>query len=379
VLLALLVLAVISGSRRRGSSLLHGGILSGGGLGGSGGSGSSSGDRGIGGRGAEVLVLGAPLGGSGIVGTAELVELAISLELLLLKSNGAKSPSAGVKVALHDATLDLGNNAVVAGGHLDGRHLSNTQSNGLTLGGHEDNLLVVLNGGLCNGISDLHNRSGYLLELTISQETGKHELGTVADSVNGAVLDDQTLVRGQESLKRRDDLAEVRLVAGVVHLPLSIEDVVESDKTLGLVHSTTANTSKLLHVATDTEEETQVNTECSDVGTSLTADPEDTEVTIVVELDELALVDGSDTELTLDGRDQRRTLEERTGEGLESAGELSLATGQLVVEADDSHILLSGTLLRLDKTSGAVNADNQATGNLGIEGTAVTSLLTSIG
>jgi hypothetical protein len=130
-------------------------------------------------------------------------------------------------------------------------------------------------------------------------------------------------------------------------------------------------------VAADTEEETQVNTECSDVGTSLTADPEDTEVTIVVELDELALVDGSDTELTLDGRDQRRTLEERTGEGLESAGELSLATGQLVVEADDSHILLSGTLLRLNKTSGAVNADNQATGNLGIEGTAVTSLLTS--
>jgi hypothetical protein len=223
------------------------------------------------------------------------------------------------------------------------------------------------------------NRSGYLLKLTVSQETGKHELGTVADSVDGAVLDDQTLVRGQESLKRRDDLAEVRLVAGVVHLPLSVEDVVEGDKALGLVHGTTADTSKLLHVATNTEEETQVNTECSDVGTSLTADPEDTEVTVVVELDELALVDGSDTELTLDGRDQRRTLEERTGEGLESAGELSLTTGQLVVEADDSHILLSGTLLRLDKTSGAVNADNQATGNLGIEGTAVTSLLTSIG
>jgi hypothetical protein len=130
-------------------------------------------------------------------------------------------------------------------------------------------------------------------------------------------------------------------------------------------------------VAADTEEETQVNTECSDVGTSLTADPEDTEVSVVVELDELALVDGSDTELTLDGRDQRGTLEQRTGKGLKSAGELSLATGQLVVEADNSHILLSGTLLGLDKTSGAVNADDQATGNLGIESTGVTSLLTS--
>jgi hypothetical protein len=130
-------------------------------------------------------------------------------------------------------------------------------------------------------------------------------------------------------------------------------------------------------VATDTEKETQVNTECSDVGTSLTADPEDTEVSVVIELDELALVDGSDTELTLDGRDQRRTLEKRTGKGLKSASELSLATGQLIVETDNSNILLSGTLLGLDKTSGAVNADNQATGNLGIKSTAVTCLLTS--
>lgn len=220
-------------------------------------------------------------------------------------------------------------------------------------------------------------RKKLLDEHTVSQKTGKHELSTVADSVDSAVLDDQTLVRGQESLKRRDDLAEVRLVTSVVHLPLSVENVVESDETLGLIHGTTANTSELLHVATDTKKETQVNTECSDVGTSLTADPEDTEVSVVVELDELALVDGSDTELTLDGRDQRRALEQSTGEGLESASELSLATGQLVVEADDSHILLSGTLLGLDKTSSAVDADDQATGNLGIESTRVTSLLTS--
>ena len=213
--------------------------------------------------------------------------------------------------------------------------------------------------------------------LTVSKKTRKHQLGTVADGVDSAVLDDQTLVRGQEGLKRRDDLAEVRLVASVVHLPLSVENVVKSDKALRLVHSTTANTSKLLHVATDTEKETQVNTECSDVGTSLTADPEDTEVSVVIELDELALVNGSDTELTLDGRDQRGTLEERTGEGLKSAGELSLATGQLIVEANNSNILLSGTLLGLDKTSGAVNADNQATGNLGIKSTAVTCLLAS--
>lgn len=122
-----------------------------------------------------------------------------------------------------------------------------------------------------------------------------------------------------------------------------------------------------------------MDAEGSDVGTSLAADPEDTEVTVIVKLDELALVDGSDTELALDGRDQRGTLEERTGEGLEGTGELGLAAGQLVVQADDGDVLLSGTLLRLDQTSGAVNADNQTSCNLGVEGSAVAGLLASGG
>lgn len=153
----------------------------------------------------------------------------------------------------------------------------------------------------------------------------------------------------------------------------------KGDEALVLVHGTTAHSAKLLHVAADTEEETKVDAEGSDVGTSLAADPEDTEVTVIVKLDELALVDGSDTELALDGRDQRGTLEERTGEGLEGTGELGLAAGQLVVQADDGDVLLSSTLLRLDQTSGAVNADNQTSCNLGVEGSAVAGLLASGG
>lgn len=151
----------------------------------------------------------------------------------------------------------------------------------------------------------------------------------------------------------------------------------KGNETLGLVHGTTAHTSKLLHVAANTQEKTQVDAEGSDVGTGLTADPENTEVSVIIKLDQLALVDGSNTELTLDGRDQRGTLEERAGQGLESTGELGLATGQLVVKANDCNILLSSTLLGLDKTSSAVNANDQATSDLGIKGTAVTSLLHS--
>jgi hypothetical protein len=101
-------------------------------------------------------------------------------------------------------------------------------------------------------------------------------------------------------------------------------------------------------------------------------------VALIVELVQLALVDGTDTELTLDGGNQGRALEERTSEGLKGAAELSLATGDLVVQTDHAHVLLTGTLLGLDQTGGTVNADNQAASDLGVESTTVTGLLGSI-
>jgi hypothetical protein len=227
----------------------------------------------------------------------------------------------------------------------------------------EDKLVLIGHGG-----SKSH---------TVAEKTGNHELGTVADGVDSAVLDDDTLVAGEQRLQRADDLAEVRLVAVVIVDPLGVHNIVQSNHTLALAHGTRANTAKFLHVGADTEKKTQVDTEGTDVGTSLTADPEDTEVALVVELVVLALVDGTDTELALDGRDKRGALEERTGQGLQSANELGLATGDLVVETDHTDILLTGTLLGLDQAGGTVNADDQTTGDLGIKGTTVTSLLGS--
>ena len=77
-------------------------------------------------------------------------------------------------------------------------HLCVGESDGLTLGGHENDFLVDLNA---------------LLE---TEKTGQNELITVVDSVNRAVLDDNALVASQKTLKGRDDSAEVRLVAVVV-------------------------------------------------------------------------------------------------------------------------------------------------------------------
>lgn len=76
------------------------------------------------------------------------VQLSGRLELLLLQSDRTQTPPAGVEVTLHDTTLDLGDDAVVTGGQLDGRHLGDTDSNCLTLSSHKDNLLMSVNAGL---------------------------------------------------------------------------------------------------------------------------------------------------------------------------------------------------------------------------------------
>jgi hypothetical protein len=128
-------------------------------------------------------------------------------------------------------------------------------------------------------------------------------------------------------------------------------------------------------VGTNTQQKTQVHAQSSNIGTSLAAHPEDTQVAVIVKLNQLALVDGSDTQLSLDGRDQRRALEQGTGEGLEGSGELGLAARQLVMETNDGNILLSSSLLGLDQSSRSVDADNQTSRDLGVEGTTVTGLL----
>jgi hypothetical protein len=128
-------------------------------------------------------------------------------------------------------------------------------------------------------------------------------------------------------------------------------------------------------VTANTEEETKVDTEGTDVGTGLARNVEDSKLALVVELEELAGVDGADTELSLDSRDKRRALEESTSEGLEGARELCLSTGELAVQTEDCNIFLSGTLLALHEAGGTVNADNKASSDLRVESSGVSSAL----
>ena len=152
----------------------------------------------------------------------------------------------------------------------------------------------------------------------------------------------------------------------------------QRDHSLVLAHSTATNSAELLHVRANTQQQSQVDAKRSDIGTSLAADPENTQMAVIIEFVELGLVDSTDTELTLDGGNQWWALEQSSGQSLKRASELGLATGDLVVESDNANVFLSGTLLRLHETGGTIDTDDETTGDLGIQSTAMTSLFRSI-
>ena len=117
-----------------------------------------------------------------------------------------------------------------------------------------------------------------------------------------------------------------------------------------------------------------MNTHSPNISPSLTRNPENNQVPIRVILKELTFIDGPNAELAFDGGDQRRALKDGAGEGLQGACDLG-DVGHGRVEAGDANVFLAGTLLGLDKAGGAVDADNEIAGDLGIEGTGVAGLL----
>lgn len=56
-------------------------------------------------------------------------------------------------------------------------------------------------------------------------------------------------------------------------------------------------------MSTNTQKETHVDTESSDICSGLAAHPEDTQMAVIIKFNNSAFVDGSDTKLALDGGD----------------------------------------------------------------------------
>lgn len=131
-----------------------------------------------------------------------------------------------------------------------------------------------------------------------------------------------------------------RTIASVVVHPLCVEDIVHGDHVVVLAQRTAAHATELLHVASDAEQETEVDAERPDVGARLARHPEHSEVALLVEFQELGLVDRTHTELTLDGRDERGALEEGTSQGLDRAGKGG-RVWQSRVQTKNGNVLLS--------------------------------------
>jgi len=127
-------------------------------------------------------------------------------------------------------------------------------------------------------------------------------------------------------------------------------------------------------VRSASEEVTEMDTEGTDVGSGLTRDPQNTEVSLFIVLNELELVDLSDSQFLLDSGNQRGSLETGSGELVESTlNFVNFIDGGM--ELEDTHVLFTGGLLGLDESGGVLNADNEASSDLGIESSTVTGLL----
>ncbi|KAH3665433.1 hypothetical protein OGAPHI_003617 [Ogataea philodendri] len=166
----------------------------------------------------------------------------------------------------------------------------------LTLGGDQNHFVVQFNA------------------FFVSQKTWNHQLGSVTNRVHSRVLHNKSLVANKQSLQRRNDLSQVALVSRVVVKPLSVHDIVQSHKVVIFRKRTRTNSSKLLHVSSNSQKHTKMHTQSSHIGTSLAGSPENTQTTLVVELKELRVVNGSHSQLSLDSRNQRRSLEQCTGQ-----------------------------------------------------------------
>lgn len=154
---------------------------------------------------------------------------------------------------------------------------------------------------------------------------------------------------GQEDFQRQNDSSKIGFILVIVISPLGVKNVMHGDKIVTFCHVTTSASSELFHVSSDTEQKSDVHAESSNVGTSLTADSEDTQSLFDIILQEFWFVNGSDSELSLYGWDFWGLLEKTASQSAENLLETDFIVDR-AVKTDDTDILFTCRLLRFDKT-----------------------------
>ena len=225
-----------------------------------------------------------------------LVQLSVLNEYLFPLSPGTETPTPGISLPVHDDSFEFGGDAVIASGHFCGGHGGDGHSNGLSLGGDDDTLGADF---------DVAGEA---------QDSGQHELGAVADGVDGAVFGHDARVVGEESLERQDDSPEVGFVLVVFVFILGVQHVVHRAQIVVLGELSTSHSSQLLHVSPHSAEQSDVLAHGSDVGARLAGDPEHSQVLALIEFVQFGLVNSPDSQLLLHRRNRRRLLEHCSGQ-----------------------------------------------------------------
>ncbi len=117
--------------------------------------------------------------------------------------------------------------------------------------------------------------------------------------------------------------SRVRTVPSIVIRPLGIQDIVHGHHVVVFVKCSAAHPSQLLHMPSNTKQQSHMYAKRPDVRAGFAGDPEHGEIPLLIDLQKFRLVDGTDTELTLDSRNQRRPLEKSTSHGLNGPGKRS--------------------------------------------------------
>ena len=120
-------------------------------------------------------------------------------------------------------------------------------------------------------------------------------------------------------------------------------------------------------MGTAAQDVTDVHAKRTNVGTSLAADPEDAHITLLIVVEQLALIDGADTQFLLHCRDQGWSLEHGSSQLQQGLLDL-LNLVNVLMELDDCDVLFTSGLLGLNEAGGVVDACDEAACDLGVQG-----------
>mmetsp|Transcript_59041 Transcript_59041/g.129327 ORF Transcript_59041/g.129327 Transcript_59041/m.129327 type:complete len:285 (+) Transcript_59041:438-1292(+) len=244
---------------------------------------------------------------------------------------------------------------VHSGNHLGG-HLRDTHCNRLALGGHH------------------HHGRPNLDILLEPKDTWNHQLCSVSDCVDSRILHNDTRQITENELQRHDDTPQIGLIPAGLESPLGIQHIVHRNHRVLLPEHSGANTSKLLHVRPDSQDQTHVNAHGSYVGPGLTRNPDGGQALLGIPIQQLALIGRSHTQLSLHSRRNRRALETCTGQHFHGPKQLGLAVHWTVKPAN-CHVFLSRALLCLHQPRRPVDTDQQITRHFRIQRSTVSGLL----